>query len=338
MPKKLHIILWDQLSLKIPTLKNYKETDIVLMCETFEETTYVKHHKKKLVFLLSAMRHFAEELEAKKIPLEYIKLDDPENTQTLTGEVARAIKKHTPEEIVITFPGEYRLLETINSWKTKFEIPVTLLEDDRFLATREEFNTWANSRKTLRMEFFYRMMRQKYKILLKDGKPEGGQWNYDKNNRKPPKNSLNIPAHFEAPMSKITQEVITLVQKNFSDHFGDIEPFYFATTRTAALKALDKFIVERLPTFGDYQDAMIEGQPWMYHSILSFYINTGLLSPLECIQKAEKAYHSGNAPLNCTEGFIRQILGWREYVRGIYWLKMPAYKKENFLQAKKKIA
>jgi deoxyribodipyrimidine photolyase-related protein len=172
---------------------------------------------------------------------------------------------------------------------------------------------------------------------MHDGKPIGGQWNFDAENRKQPPQNLTIPETYNTSPDAITQAVIKLVDSQFADHFGDSLPFHFATTRRQALRALKKFIDERLLHFGDYQDAMIEGEAWMYHSHIGLYINCGLLLPLECIESAESAYHHGLAPLNAVEGFIRQILGWREYVRGIYWLKMPGYAKENFFKAKRKL-
>jgi deoxyribodipyrimidine photolyase-related protein len=172
---------------------------------------------------------------------------------------------------------------------------------------------------------------------MQDGQPIGVQWNYDTENRKPPKERLTIPPPHISKVDNITQEVISLVYDRFPDHFGNLEPFHFAVTRVDALQVLDEFIKQRLNKFGDYQDAMLEGEPWMYHSHISCYLNCGLLLPIECVQAAEIAYHQGNVPLNAAEGFIRQIIGWREYVRGIYWLKMPAYAEQNFLEAKREL-
>lgn len=331
--KTLRLILGDQLSHNISSLQKAKSEDIVFMCEVTEEATYVKHHKKKIAFLFSAMRHFAEELKEKNFNVEYVKLDDNENTGTFFSEVKRQTQKHNIEKIVVTFPGEYRVLEDFKSWEEKLHIPVEILNDDRFLCTPDTFKKWAEGRKQLRMELFYREMRKEHNILMDGTKPEGGKWNYDSENRKPPEGGLFIPQTYTAQTDDITKEVIKLVSERFYNHFGDLEPFYFAVTRDQALYALDKFIDERLADFGDFQDAMIEGEAWMYHSHLSFYINCGLLNPKECIEKAEKAYQENKAPLNAVEGFIRQILGWREYIRGIYWLKMPGYEKENFFNA-----
>lgn len=334
----LRLILGDQLSHDIAALKGCdKDNDIILMVEVWDEATYVHHHKKKIAFLFSAMRHFAAALQDKGYSVHYTKLDDEKNTGSFRGEIERAIKAYKPDEIIVTFPGEYRVLQDMIKWESAFEIPVDIREDNRFLCTPEKFEQWAQGRKSLRMEFFYRDMRRDYNILMDGDKPEGGEWNYDSENRKPPKEGLLVPPTYTAQIDDITREVIDLVATRFGNHFGDLEPFYFAVTRDQALHALDKFITERLQKFGDYQDAMVEGEPWMFHAHISFYLNCGLLNPLECIQKAQDAYKKGKAPLNATEGFIRQIMGWREYIRGIYWMKMPDYAQENFLEAKRKL-
>ena len=339
MTKTLRLILGDQLSHNVSSLKDIDpENDTILMCEVWDEATYVKHHKKKIAFLFSAMRHFAEELKEKGYNVHYTKLDDKNNNGSFKGEIERAIKEHDIDEVITTFPGEYRVWQDMMSWEDDFDVDVDIKDDDRFLCTPEEFKDWAQDRKQLRMEYFYREQRKKYNILLdEDGKPEGGEWNYDSENRKPPKEGLNVPPTYQANIDDTTQNCIDLVANKFPDHFGDLEPFYFAVTRDQALYALNKFIDERLNNFGAYQDAMVQGEPWMYHSHISFYLNCGLLTPLECIQKAEEAYKNGTAPLNSVEGFIRQILGWREYIRGIYWMKMPDYKEENFLEAKRNL-
>lgn len=330
----LRLILGDQLSRNISSLSDCnKDEDIILICEVMEEATYVKHHKKKIAFLFSAMRHFAADLEDDGYRVHYVKLDDKNNQRSFKGEVKCAVKDHKPDKIIVTHPGEYRILKDIQQWEKNFKVPVEIRNDDRFLCSIEEFIKWAKDRKQPRMEYFYREMRKKHNILMDGNEPEGGQWNYDSENRKPPKEGLAVPAPYTAQTDDMTQEVIALVEACFDDHFGNIEPFYFAVTRDQALYALKKFIDERLCCFGDYQDAMVENEPWMYHAHLSFYLNCGLLDPLEIIKKAEKTYEDGNAPLNAVEGFIRQILGWREYVRGIYWWKMPDYAKNNFLEA-----
>jgi deoxyribodipyrimidine photolyase-related protein len=330
----LLLILPDQLTHSITSLSVIdKENDVVIMSELITEFTYVKHHKKKIAFILSAMRHFANELRDTKIKIDYTCLDSPYNTGSLKSEIQKAIQKHQPAKIIVTSPSEYRILEDIEQWENDFNLPIEIRTDSRFLCTSQEFKKWTNSRKQLRMEYFYREMRKKYNIFMNGTTPEGGQWNYDIQNRKSPIYDFNIPKAYESRPDEITREVIGLVDKYFSSHFGNLEPFYFAVTRADAKEALDQFIRERLISFGDYQDAMIQGEPWMFHSHLSFYLNCGLLTPLECVTSAEYAYHQNQAPINAVEGFIRQIIGWREYVRGIYWLKIPGYKEENFFNA-----
>lgn len=334
----LILILGDQLSPNISSLRAAnKGTDTILMCEVWDETRYVKHHKKKIAFLFSAMRHYAQDLVNEGYKVRYIKLDDPENASSFTGEVKRALASAKFEKIIVTEAAEYRVLEVMNGWAEEFSLPVEVKADDRFLCAPDAFAKWAKTRKQLRMEYFYREMRKQYSILMDGDTPIGGKWNYDSENRKPPKESLNIPAPYNQQTDAITDEVLDLVAKNFPDHFGDLLPFYFAVTRQQALKVLDQFIRQRLVNFGDYQDAMMQGEPWMYHSHISFYLNCGLLDPLECVQAAEQAYYDGKAPLNAVEGFIRQIIGWREYVRGIYWLNMPDYAQANFFEAKQKL-
>jgi deoxyribodipyrimidine photolyase-related protein len=332
----LCVILRDQLSHQISSINDFcSDKDSIFMCETYQDCTYVKHHKKKLVFILSAMRHFADELKNKKYNLNYVKLDDSSNTGTISSEIKRFCSNNQVQKIIITWPGEYWVLQELVRLKQEIKIPVEIREDDRFLA--EEFTLWAKNRKELRMEIFYRKMRQKYNILMFNGSPVGGKWNYDAENRKFPKNKLKVPQTYTTDPDAITTEVMQLVSRKFSDHFGDTHPFHFAVTRNGALEALELFIEQRLSSFGDYQDAMVTQEPWMYHAHISFYLNIGLLLPLECIKLAEKAYYDGKVSINSAEGFIRQILGWREYVRGIYWLKMPEYKNLNFFDADRRM-
>ena len=329
----LRLILGDQLSPEISSLRDIQDGDVVLMAELKAEAGYANHHKKKITFIFSAMRHFAEDLKQTGHHVDYIRYDDPENSGDFSGEVARALTRHQIDRIVVTAPGEYRLKAIFDQWHKDFAPDIEIREDDRFLSTIDDFQTWAEGRKSLRMEFFYRELRRKYQILMDGDQPVGGQWNYDSENRQPPKEGLFPPARKITPPDAITQDVLALVANEFSDHFGRLDDFDFATTRTDAEKVLDQFITERLPLFGTYQDAMVEGEPWMYHAHIGLYLNAGLLSPMTAIKAAETAYMQGFAPLNAVEGFIRQILGWREYVRGIYWLKMPDYAHENALEA-----
>jgi deoxyribodipyrimidine photolyase-related protein len=331
----LRLILADQLSESMPSLQGLDTAqDTVMLCEVMEEARYVPHHPKKIAFLFSAMRHFAAGLEASGVRVRYVTLDDASNTGSFTGEVQRAAKELKSSRLIVTEPSEYRVLDMMNGWQKNLGIPVEILSDTRFLATHAEFDAWAQGKKQLRMEFFYREMRRKYAILMEpDGKPSGGEWNYDKENRKPPKVGMTSPPRLSHKKSAITKDVLALVKDNFSHHFGTLEPFYYAVTRKQALMELDHFVTHILPNFGDYQDAMVAGEPYLYHSLLSSYLNAGLLLPLEVCQKAEAAYRASKAPLNAVEGFIRQILGWREYIRGIYWHFMPEYGQRNTLNA-----
>lgn len=332
---QLHLILGDQLSTSLSALDSYDKTnDIVAMFEVMEEATYVEHHPKKIAFLFSAMRHFAQALKQEGYRVHYTRLDDSHNTQSIANELQRVATQHNARRIICTEPGEWRVLEFMKQWPEKTGIPCEIRPDARFLCSRDEFAAWAKDKKHLRMEFFYREMRKKYRILLEqDGLPAGGKWNFDDENRKPPAKGLSSPKRISHKKDPVTQEVLKLVHERFSSHFGTLEPFHYAVTREQAILELHHFIDHLLPLFGDYQDAMVAGEAYLYHSLLSSYLNAGLLLPLEICEMAEHAYRRGNAPLNAVEGFIRQILGWREYVRGIYWHFMPDYAKLNFFDA-----
>lgn len=332
---QLHLILADQLSASISALERFdKLHDMVVMFEVNAETTYVWHHPKKIAFLFSAMRHFAETLRQEGYRVHYSELDDPANTQNLTSEIQRIAVQHNAKRIVCTEPGEWRVLQLMQAWEKDLGIACEIRPDTRFLCNHETFAAWVKDKKQLRMEFFYREMRKKYRILLEaDGMPTGGKWNYDAQNRKPPAKGLHSPKRISHRKDGITKDVLALVMGRFSEHFGALEPFHYAVTREQALMELTHFIDKLLPMFGDYQDAMVAGEAYLYHSLLSSYLNAGLLLPLEICEMAEHAYRRGHAPLNAAEGFIRQILGWREYVRGIYWHFMPDYAERNFFNA-----
>ena len=332
----LRLILGDQLSHQIASLRDINiDTDIVLMAEVSAEVTYVKHHKRKIAFLFSAMRHFAEELRRAGTNVIYRRLDDQNNGGSLESELKQVIASRKISKLVLTMPGEYRLMETMRSWQSTLDVAVELREDDRFLCSLDKFNKWADGRRQLRMDFFYRDMRRDHNVLMDGGEPVGGKWNFDSDNREPPVAGMVIPPPLQFVPDKITNDVLALVSERCADHFGDLDDFGFAVTREQALAVLDHFVDQRLNNFGKYQDSMILDEPWVYHSHIGFYLNAGLLLPAEVISAAETAYHGGHVPLNSVEGFIRQILGWREFVRGIYWLKMPEYGDLNFFEAKR---
>jgi deoxyribodipyrimidine photolyase-related protein len=329
-------VLGDQLSFDLSSLAGADSADsIILMMEVADETTYVRHHKRKIAFILSAMRHHAEALRVAGWTVRYVTLDDPANSGSFTGEVARALADTGADRIVVTHAGEWRVQAMLESWETLFGVPVAIRPDTRFVAPAGFFETWAEDRKQLRMEFFYREMRRETGLLMDGDKPEGGEWNYDKENRKPAERDLMMPGipHFEP--DAITQQVLEMVAARFGDHIGKLDNFGIAVTRDDARVAQDYFLKHALPRFGDYQDAMLTGEPILYHAHLSFYLNIGLLNPLDLCRAVETEYGDGRVPLNAAEGFIRQVIGWREYVRGIYWWAGPDYGTRNFLQAKR---
>ena len=334
----LRVILGDQLSFDISALVDIDPArDTVLMMEVAEEGAYVAHHKQKLVLVLSAMRHFAEELRIRGISVDYVPLDALGNSGTLSGEVHRAVARHCPRRMVVTEPGEWRVQNLVQDWEALTQCPVEVRSDDRFFASRSRFAAWARGRRTWRMEHFYREMRREHAVLMEGRLPAGGDWNYDAANRRRLPAGVPLPARLRFVPDAITRQVMTLVERHFSDHFGSLEEFGWPVTRADALRALKDFISHSLPDFGDYQDAMKSGEPWLFHSLLAPALNLGLLSPKEVCGAAEAAWSTGAAPLNAVEGFIRQILGWREYVRGIYWTLMPGYAGENALEATRKL-
>jgi len=329
--RHLIVVLGDQLT---PTLASLAAADPardrVLMAELHDEATYVPHHKKKIAFLFSAMRHFADELRAAGWTVDYVKLGSPGNQPSFSAQLAQAIAAHRPERIRVTAPGEWRVLQEILGWEALFSIPVDVLPDDRFVCSAPAFRAWANSRTSLRMEYFYREMRRQTGLLMDGDAPAGGQWNFDSENRKTAPDDLFMPRPKVFDPDAITREVLSLVEARFGHHFGDLTPFWFGVTRADAEAAFDAFVDRALPRFGDYQDAMLRGEPFLYHAVISQYLNCGLLDPLRVCRRVDAAYRAGSVPLNAAEGFIRQIIGWREYVRGIYWLKMPGYERSNF--------
>ena len=330
----LRFVLGDQLDRRISSLFDLDpDTDVVLLVEVTDEATYVPHHPKKIALILSAMRHFASALEQEGVRVDYVRLDAADNSGSFTGELQRAIKRHRPDRIVVTEPGEWRVEQDMKAWQKALGLPVEIRADDRFLCSRAEFAAWAGGRKEFRMEHFYREMRKRTGILMDGGDPAGGDWNYDKENRKALPKGLRFPSFDGVEPDAVTLEVMQLVSGRFAENFGDLDGFRFPVTRDDALCLLDRFVAEGLAQFGDYQDAMAVGEPFLFHSLISPALNIGLLRPAEVIERAEAAYRDGAAPLNAVEGFIRQILGWREYVRGIYWYAMPDYAERNVLEA-----
>ena len=328
--KKLILILGDQLDLKGAALKSFDlKNDEVIMIESMHEAQYVWTHKAKIALFLSAMRHFANQLRELHYPLTYIQNSSLSIVEALKEKIVKGNFTH----LICVEPGEWRLKQQIEDLAKDVSIRLEVREDDHFYCSHQEFVKWASTKKELRLEYFYRLMRKNHHILLdSEGNPEGGQWNFDQDNRKPyPKKGPGIfdkPIIFEPDV--ITQEVITLVKETYANHPGSLEAFQWPVTRTEALEALEYFVEYRLRNFGVYQDAMWTDTPFGWHSILSSSLNLKLLNPREVIDAAVNAWKKYDLDLSTIEGFIRQILGWREFVRGMYYLDMPQMAKDNY--------
>ncbi|GAA5077070.1 cryptochrome/photolyase family protein [Roseibacterium beibuensis] len=331
---RLILVLGDQLSPELSALAEAdKSRDVVVMAEVADEASYVPHHPKKIAFLFAAMRKFAAQLREDGWQVRYTRLDDAGNTGSIPGELLRRAEDTGAKEVLATEPGEFRLIAALE----ECPIPVHQFPDTRFLASHTEFEEWAEGRKDLRMEWFYREMRRKTGLLMDGDKPEGGKWNYDHNNRKPAPDKITFGGPMQFTPDDTVEEVLDLVERRFDNNFGTLRPFWFATDRGQARQALSHFIRNALPDFGDYQDAMLVENRFLYHSVISMYLNAGLLTWQEICEAAEDAYKNGDAPLNAVEGFIRQIIGWREYMRGIHFREGPDYTRRNWLNHQRKL-
>jgi len=331
------VVLGDQLDAGSAAFDGFDaKRDAVWMAEVAEESTHVWTSQPRIAVFLAAMRHFRDALRARGWDVRYRELEEKENRGTLADELAATLKAARPEKLVLVEAGEWRVARALEAVAQKAGVPLDVRPDRHFLCTREEFAAHAEGRKQLRMEFFYREMRRKHRVLLdRTGEPIGGQWNFDHDNRG--SFGKSGPAGLRAPVRFLpdatTTGVLALVAKRFAKHPGKLESFDWPVTAEQAKVALDDFITHRLAAFGEYQDAMWTREPWLYHSRLSAAMNLKLLDPRVVIAAAEEAYRDGRAPLASVEGFIRQILGWREYVRGIYWHFMPGYLERNALEA-----
>lgn len=324
------LILGDQLSPEMTSLRKTEQAStLVVMGEIKEEASYVWHHKKKLAFVFSAMRHFRDELIELGWRVDYLKYGEATTVESITDLLERALDLYPAAKVVVTEPGEYRLAEMLKG-DLKTSVAIEILPDERFICSSEKFGDWVRSRKLLRMEYFYRDMRRETGLLMDGEKPIGGKWNYDTDNRHPANQGLIFKQPKKFENDQITLEVLDLIRREFAANFGELEPFWFATSRVQAEAAWQEFLVHSLPQFGDYQDAMLRDEKFLFHSVISHYLNIGLLDALDICKQVEEKYLNGQIPLNAAEGFIRQIIGWREYVRGIYWWRMPDYLDENY--------
>lgn len=335
----LVLILGDQLDLHSSVFKNFnKDTDAVAMVEVFNESKIVWSHKVRTVFFLSAMRHFAQELEDKGIKVYYQKLDDADAGNSFADSFAKIIKKVKPKKLIVCEPGEHRVLEELQQLAHSVSLDLEIAPDDSFFCSITSFKSYADKHKHLRMEYFYRELRRENCVLMDGDSPEGGQWNFDKENRKSfGKAGPDKVKDTQISPDEITQEVMEVVERLLPNNPGSLENFSWPVNQEGAKKLLHAFIKEKLPYFGDWQDAMWTHEPFLYHSKISAAMNVKILSPRYVVKKVEEAYKNGDVPLASAEGFIRQILGWREYVRGVYYYLMPDYLERNFLKANKSL-
>ena len=310
--------------------------DCVWMAEVIGESTHVRSSKVRTALFLSAMRHFRASLEAEGLRVDYRSLDSNDGCNDLESALVRSLAHLKPSRVVLVQAGEWRVQDMLERAAKTAGVPVDVRQDRHFLCTIEEFRSHASGRKQLRMEYFYREQRRKHGVLLdRSGGPEGGEWNLDHENRE--SFSAEGPKGVRKPLAfkpdSTTREVIGLVDRMLKDHPGDLSRFDWPVTPKQAEAALDDFIEHRLPNFGRWEDAMWSDEPVLFHSRLSAAMNLKLLSPRRVIERVEQAFRSKSIALASAEGFIRQVLGWREYVRGIYWLHMPDYAQRNTLNA-----
>lgn len=330
--RNLIVVFGDQLNRDASAFDGFDSTcDAVLMAEIDDEATHVWCHKRRIALFFSAMRHFRDELLADRVEVHYHALtrhDSHESGKDFARTFDTAVRELRPSALIATMPGDYRALSAIQDAAARTKIALDVRPDKHFFCGIDEFQAYAGDKKRLVMEDFYRTMRKRYNVLLSDsGEPEGGAWNFDKENRKT--FGRMGPANMEPPLKfaldGTTEEVIELVQQRYADHPGSLEDFDLPVNRQQATAMLEHFIESSLPHFGAFEDAMWTGEPFLYHSRLSSSLNMHLLSARECVAAAVDAYRRGAAPINSVEGYVRQILGWREFTHGIYWRHMPQY-------------
>lgn len=334
MGTTIGLILGDQLDASYPEAMGLdKSTDRLLMLEVAAESESPASHIQRTVLFLSAMRHHAQALMDDGWDVEYIELGHRGNTQRFDDEIARQLKmkKLDAGELVCIEPGDHRVRGQIEAACERAGVGLRFVDDPHFLTPIAQFEAWARDRKELLMEHFYRWQRRRLGILMDAKDPVGGEWNYDKQNRKAFKSAPDTPSIPEYSIDEITRRVMDDVQTHLPDLPGEIDAFNWPVTRRQALYALNDFINHRLPGFGDHQDAMWTGESTLNHSLLSAGLNLKLLNPREVVEKAIEAYESGHAPINAVEGFVRQIIGWREFVRGVYFTQPPEYAQSNAL-------
>jgi deoxyribodipyrimidine photolyase-related protein len=335
----LRLILGDQLNSKHTWFKTVDPNVSYVLMEIRSETDYAQHHIQKVVGFFATMRAFANELMKQKHTVIYLRLTDKMNGQSFEKNLSRLIKEYKIAHFEYQLPDEYRVDRLLQDFSKKISISHAVVDTEHFLSTRTELGEFFKGKKTFLMESFYRYMRKKYNILMEGDKPLTGQWNYDSDNRKKiPANHKPVePLMFDNDVSDIVNELSATPVKTI----GTINAKYFLwpINRKQSLQLLQFFVSECLPLFGTYQDAMTPTEWSLYHSRLSFSLNTKLLSPLEVINAAitEWKKRGDEIEYNQLEGFVRQIIGWREYMRGIYWNKMPEYATLNYFNHTEKL-
>jgi deoxyribodipyrimidine photolyase-related protein len=337
--KKLRLILGDQLNINHSWFKETDSNVVFCLFEMRQETDYVKHHVQKVVGFFSAMRNFASRLKTQNHQVVYFKINDPKNTQNLADNISKLIVEHSIKKFEYQEPDEYRLDKQLKEFCLNLNITSQVFSTEHFYTKRGDLKAFFNGKKQFLMEHFYRNMRKKHQILMIDKQPEGGKWNYDASNRKKWKGEVLIPQ--EISFDNDVTEILADIKKSGIQTIGTINPNYFEypISKKQSLLQLNYFCDHLLVHFGDYQDAMHTDKIYLFHSRISFAMNTKLISPKEIIETVLKAYRNNQDEIDISqvEGFIRQILGWREYMRGMYWMLMPDYKKENYLKNEHKL-
>ncbi|WP_282163084.1 cryptochrome/photolyase family protein [Ulvibacterium marinum] len=330
----LRFILGDQLNLNHSWFKEVDDSTTYLMAEMRQETDYVKHHIQKVVAFFIAMRNFAETLEKKGHRIIYLKITDPENPQNLEKLISLYVEKTGVKKFEYQLPDEYRLDRQLQSICQVLEVDTEAFDTEHFYTKRHELKEFFEGKKQLVMESFYRMMRKKHDILMANGQPEGGKWNFDQSNRKKWTGTPEIPQ--EKIFNTDISAVIKQIRSSGVETFGNLDEarFHWPTSRIDSISLLNYFCEHLLKYFGDYQDALHTDKKFLFHSRLSFVMNSKMLSPKEVVNQVLEYYynHSDEINISQVEGFIRQIIGWREYMRGIYWKEMPGYANYNKLE------
>lgn len=335
--RDLVIVLGDQLATDSAAFDGYAAAiDAVVMMEVDEEATYIPQHRLRIAFFLAAMRHFRDALRERGWRVLYSEIDDPANRGTFAGELARRVEETGCERLLVVKPGDHRVEQSLRRTARDLGRPLEIREDRHFIVSPEAFDAFAAGRKSLVMETFYRRVRTRVGALMEGDQPLGGTWNLDAENRAAfgKKGPPNIPPPRGFVPDAMTQGVLEVVARRFATSPGSLAHFDYPVTADQARAALADFAETRLAGFGRNQDAMALGRPYLYHARLSCVLNLHLLDPREAVAAAERAHATGEAPLNSAEGFVRQIIGWREYIRGIYWREMPEYAGRNALDAR----